>query len=144
MEVPLTDLQGKGNFSIRSFAGKTVILQVVSDACPSCVSQLSREIGEIQRIAGVQDKSITVVALDIDQPGDRGFIAKYHDQFNFSGYTARSPEGMTLQLLNSKGPFAVDTGSIPVILICPDGHEVLLPPGFKTTDALQTFRAKEC
>jgi hypothetical protein len=144
MEVPLTDLQGKGNFSIRSFAGKTVILQVVSDACPSCVSQLSREIGEIERIPGVQDKSITVVALDIDQPGDSGFIAKYHDQFNFSGYTARSPEGMTLQLLNNKGPFAVDTGSIPVILICPDGHEVLLPPGFKTTDALQTYRAKEC
>jgi hypothetical protein len=144
MEVPLTDLQGKGNFSIRSFAGKTVMLQVVSDACPSCVSQLSREIGEIQRIPGVQDKSITVVALDIDQPGDRGFIAKYHDQVNFSGYTARSPEAMTLQLFNSMGPFAIATESIPVILICPDGHEVLLPPGFKTTDALQTFLAKEC
>lgn len=144
MEVPLTDLQGKGNFSIRSFAGKTVILLVVSDACPSCVIQLSREIDEIERIPGVQDKSITVVALDIDQPGDSGFIAKYHDQFNFSGYTARSPEGMTLHLLQSLGPFAIDTESIPVILICPDGHEVLLPPGFKTMDALETILAKEC
>jgi hypothetical protein len=144
MEVPLTDLQGKGNFSIMSFAGNTVIVQVVSDACPSCVSQLSRELSEIERLAGVQDKSITVVALDIDPPGDRGFIAKYNDQFNFSGYTARSPEDMTLHLLHSLGPFAVDTESIPVILICPDGHEILLPPGFKTADALQTIRAKEC
>ena len=144
MEIPLTDLQGKGNFNIRSFAGKTVILLVVSDACPSCVSQLSREIGEIERLAGVQDKSITVVVMDIDPPGDPGFIAKYHDQFNFSGYTARTPEDMPLHLLHSLGPFAVDTGSIPVILICPDGHEVLLPPGFKTTDALETLRATEC
>jgi hypothetical protein len=144
MEVPLTDLQGKGNFSIRSFAGKTVILLVVSDACPSCISQLSREIGEIGRLAGVQDKSIIVVILDIDPPGDPGFVAKYHDQFNFSGYTARSPEDMPLHLLHSLGPFAVDTESIPVILVCPDGEEVLLPPGFKTTDTLETLRITEC
>jgi hypothetical protein len=144
MEVPLADLQGKENFSIRSFAGKTVMLLVVSDACPSCVIQLSREIDEIERIPGVQDKSITVVVLDIDPPVDPGFIAKYHDQFNFSGYTARSPEGMTLHLLQSLGPFAIDTESIPVILICPDGHEVLLPPGFKTMDALETILVKEC
>jgi hypothetical protein len=144
MEVPLNDLQGKGNFSIRSFAGKTVILLVVSDACPSCVIQLSREIDEIERIPGVQDKSITVVALDIDQPGYSGFIAKYHDQFNFSGYTARLPEDMTLHLLQSQGPFAVDTESIPVILVCPGGEAILLPPGFKTTDTLETLRATEC
>ena len=144
MEVPLTDLQGKGNFSIRSFAGKTVILMVVSDACPSCVSQLSREIDEIERLPGVQDKGITVIALDIDPPGDPGFIAKYHDQFNFSGYTARSSDDMTLQLLHSLGPFAVSTESIPVILICPEGNEILLSPGFKTTDALETILVKEC
>jgi len=144
MEVPLSDLQGKGNFSIRSFTGKTMLLLVVSDACPSCVNQLTREIGEIERLAGVQDKSITVVVLDIDPPVDPGFIAKYHDQVNFSGYTARSPEDMTLHLLHSLGPFAVDSESIPVILICPDGHEILLPPGFKTADALETLRATEC
>ena len=144
IDSPLEDLQGKGNFSIRSFAGKSVILLVVSDACPSCVVQLSREIGEIERLSGVQDKSITFVALDIDPPGDPGFIAKYHDQFSFSGYTARSPEAMTLKLLRDLGPFAIDTEVIPVILICPDGHGVLLPPGFKPADALDTFRTQEC
>jgi hypothetical protein len=144
MDVPLTDLQGKGNFSLRSFAGKSVVLLVVSDACPACISQLSREIGEIERLARVQDGSIAFIALDIDPPGGPGFIAKYHDQFNFTGYTARSPEEMTLQLLQSLGPFAIDTEVIPVILICPDGHEVLLPPGFKPTEVLETLRAKEC
>jgi hypothetical protein len=144
MDVPLTDLQGKGNFSIRSFAGKTVILQVVSDACPSCVNQLSREIGEIARLSGKQDKNFTVIILDIDPPVDSGFIAKYHDQINFSGYTTRSPEDMTLHLLQSLGPFAIDTESTPVILICPGGKTVLLPPGFKTTDTLERFRVTEC
>jgi hypothetical protein len=144
MDVPLTDLQGKGNFSIRSFTGNTVILQVVSDACPSCVNQLIREIGEIERLSGIQDKNFTVIILDIDPPVDSGFIAKYHDQVNFSGYTARSPEDMTLHLLQSLGPFAIDTESNPVILICPGGKTVLLPPGFKTTDTLERFRLTEC
>jgi cytochrome oxidase Cu insertion factor (SCO1/SenC/PrrC family) len=144
MDVPLTDLQGKGNFSLRSFTGKSVILLVVSDACPTCVSQLNREIGEIERLARVQDGSIAFVALDIDPPGDPGFIAKYHDQFNFTGYTARSPEEMTLQLLQNLGPFAIDTEVIPLILICQDGHVVLLPPGYTSTEKLDTLYTKEC
>ena len=142
-EVSLTELQGKGNFSIGSFAGKSVILLVVSDACPTCVSQLSREIGEIELLPGVKDKSIVFVVLDIDPPADQGFIAKY-DQSDFTGFTARSSEDMTLQLLHSLGPFAIDTEVIPVILICPDGHDVLLPPGFKSTDKLDTLHIQEC
>ena len=144
IDSPLEDLQGKGNFSIGSFAGKSVILLVVSDACPSCVIQLSREIGEIERLAGVQDRSITFVALDIDPPGNPGFIEKYHDQFSFSGYTARSSEAMTLKLLRDLGPFAIDTEVIPVILVCPGGDRILLPPGFKPTDTLNTLHTKEC
>ena len=144
MDVPLTDLQGKGNFSPGSFAGKSVVLLVVSDACPACVSQLSREIGEIEGLARVQDGSIVFVALDLDPTGDPGFITKYHDQFNFTGYTARSSEEMTLKLFRELGPFAIDTEAIPVILICPDRHEVLLPPGFKPTDKLDTRYTQEC
>lgn len=142
MDIPLTDLQGKGNFSIGSFTGRSVILPVVSDACPSCVRQLSWQIGEIERLDGVQDKSITVLVLDIDPPGDPGFIAKYHD--NFTGYTARSSDDMTLHLLRDFGVFAVDTATNPVVLICPDGHAVLLPPGPKAADSIETFRTKEC
>ena len=131
MEVPLTDLQGKGNFSIRSFAGKSVILLVVSDACPSCVVQLSREIDEIERVGEVQNRSITFVVLDIDPPGDQGFIVKYHDRFNFTGYTARSSEIMTLKLLKDLGPLAIDTEVVPVVLICPDGQRGPPPARFK-------------
>ncbi len=76
MDVPLTDLQGKGNFSLGSFAGKSVVFLVVSDACPACVSQLSREIGEIEGLARVQDGSIAFVALDLDPPGGSGFYRK--------------------------------------------------------------------
>jgi len=93
----------------------------------------------------VQDRSIAVVVLDIDPAGDPGFIAEYyHDNFNFSGYTAHSSEDMTLKLLKDLGPFAIDTETIPVVLICPDGHEVLLPPGFKPTGTLETLRTQEC
>lgn len=142
--MPLADLQGKGNFSIRSFEGRAVLLPVVSDACPSCVRQLSWQLGEIEKLDSVQDKSITVIALDIDPPGDPGFISKHHDQFNFTGYTARSSDAMTLQLLHNFGVFAVDTHANPVILICSDGHPILLPPGPKDSSSLETFRIKEC
>jgi hypothetical protein len=120
-------------------------MMVVSDACPACISQLSREIGEIERLSGVQDKSIAVVVLDIDPMVDPGFIEKhYRDQPGFSGYTAHSPEDLTLKLLRDLGPFAIDTEVIPVILICPDGRGVLLPPGFKSTGTLDTLRTEEC
>lgn len=138
------DLQGKGIFSLRSFGVKPVILLVVSDSCPSCINLLSREIGEIGQLPAVQDGTIPFVVLDIDPPGDPGYIAKYHSQSSFTGYTARASPAMTLQILNGLGPFAIDPQTVPVILICPGGHEVLLPPGFKSAGAFAQLRENEC
>ena len=144
IDTSLEDLQGKGNFSIGSFAGKSVIVSLYRMHAQPASFSAYREIGEIERLAGVQDRSITFVALDIDPPGNPGFIEKYHDQFSFSGYTARSSEAMTLKLLRDLGPFAIDTEVIPVILVCPGGDRILLPPGFKPTETLNTLHTKEC
>ncbi|HET6581199.1 MAG TPA: hypothetical protein VFG36_04890 [Methanoregula sp.] len=142
--MPLSDLRGKGNFSVRSFAGRPLLLPVLSDACPSCVLQLSWQIREIEQLGGVKDGNITVIALDIDPPGDPGFISKHQDQFSFSGYTTRLPDDRILELLRTFGVFAVDTNTNPVILICPGGKAVLLPPGPKDSGSLETLMTKEC
>ena len=143
-DIPLTDLQGKGNFSIASFAGKPVILPVVSDSCPPCVLLLSRQLREIDLLPGVQNGTIIVVALDLDPPLGPGFIVNYHDQFNFTGYSARSSPEMTNRLFDMYGIFAVETDAVPVILLCPDGRALLLPSGVKSAENLTTTIGQEC
>ena len=143
-EIPLTDLQGRGNFSIASLAGKPVIIPVVSDGCPSCTILLNRQLNEIDRLAGVHDGSITVVALDLDPPAGPGYITAYHDQFNFTGYSARSPPGMTSLLFDKYGLFVAEADAVPVILICPDGRDQILPPGVKVAGNLSALITRDC
>ena len=141
---PLTDLQGKGNFSVNQFTGKPVLVPVLSEDCPTCIILLSRQLAEIGHLPGVQEGKIMVVALDLAPVGSAGFIEKHHDEFNFTGFTARSPDALSQNLLHTFGPFAVDTDAVPVILVCPDNHDLLLPAGVKTAEALNATLAKEC
>ena len=143
-DIRLTDLQGKGNFSITSFAGKTVLISVVSDSCPPCIVLLGRQLNEIDRLPGVRDGTIAAVALDLDPPLGPGFIANYHDLFNFTGYSARSSPDMTNRLFDTYGLFVVESDAAPVILVCPDGHAQLLPAGVKNAEVLATSIQQEC
>jgi hypothetical protein len=143
-EIPLSDLQGRGNFSIASLAGKTVIIPVVSDGCPTCTILLNQQLNEIDRLAGVHDGSITVIALDLDPPVGPGYIAGYHDRFNFTGYSARSPPEMTSRLFDTYGLFVAEADAVPVILVCPDGHDQLLPPGVKPAGNISAMIAQDC
>lgn len=141
---PLTDLQGKGNFSVNQFTGTPVLVPVLSEDCPTCIVLQNRQLAEIGRLSLVQEGKITVVALDLDPAGSPGFIEKYHNEFIFTGFTAHSPDELALNLLHTFGPFAVDTDAVPVILVCPDGHDLLLPAGVKTAEALNASLVKEC
>jgi hypothetical protein len=142
-DIVLTDLQGRGNFSIGTFAGRTAIVQVVSDSCPSCIVQLRREIGEIAGSSLENTGGVVVVALDLDPADGPGFIARYGGG-NFTGYSARSPPELTLGLFHRFGPFAINPETIPVILVCPDGTGLLLPPGLKTSATVNQTIAKVC
>lgn len=141
---PLTDLQGKGNFSVNQFTGRPVLVPVLSEDCPTCIVLLGRQLAEIGRLPKVQEGKIMVVALDLDPSGSAGFIEKHHNEFNFTGFTARSPDTLTQNLFRTFGPFAVDTDAVPVILVCPDGRDLLLPAGVKTAEALNATLVKEC
>ncbi len=143
-DYSLPDLQGKGNFSVNRFAGKPVLVTVQSVACPTCIIQLIRQLEEIDRLPEVHEGKIIVVSLDIDPAGNAGFITSYHDRFNFTGYSAFSPDDLTLDLFRTFGPFAVDPATVPVILVCPDGHARLLPTGIKTAEMLNASLAQEC
>ncbi len=144
MDMPVTDMKGECTLSIRKFSGKTVIVPVLSDSCSSCFVLLTRQLDEIDRLPALHKGEIVIVALDIDSPTGPGFIASYHDTPAFSGYSARSPEEMTLDIFHRFGPFAIDTATVPVILVCPDGHALLLPPGVKTAEMLDALIGKEC
>jgi hypothetical protein len=142
--MQLADLQGRGNISISGFSGKTVIIPVVSVSCSSCIVQLVRQLEEIDRFAKGNPGQMVVVSLDIDPDSGPGFITSYGTTQNLAGYAVRSPPEMTMQVFRRFGPFAVDTQTIPVILVCPDGHDLLLPPGLKTAGMLNETITREC
>ena len=143
-DYPLTDVTGKGNFSVSSFPRVTVLVPVLSASCPACTILLNQQLNEIDLLNKNRNGSVVVVALDIDPASWPDYITSYHSQFNFSGYRARSPVELTLTLFNTYGPFAIDPTSVPVILVCPDGHDLLLPAGVKTAATLDTLLTKEC
>ena len=143
-EIAISDLQGRGNFSVSSLVGKTVIVPVVSVSCPECIVQLQKQLVEIDRLEKGSPGRITIVSLDVDPDIGPGFMVAYGDPVHFTGYSARSPPEMTLALLHRFGPFAIDTETIPVLLVCPDGHDLLLPAGVKTAESLNETIAREC
>jgi hypothetical protein len=143
-EMPLSDLRGRGNFSISGFSGSTVIVPVFSVSCPSCIPLLRRQIDEAGHLATEDPGRIIVVALDTDPDTGPDFLTAYGSQAAFTGYLARSPEAMNLDLFQRFGPFALDTTTVPVILVCPDGHDLLLPPGIKIAEDLNETLAREC
>ena len=141
---PLADQGGRGNFSISGFAGSAVLVSVVSVSCPSCIPQLRRQVDEAGRLAVQGSGHILVVVLDLDPGPGPGFLDTYGNRDEFHGYSARSPEGMTQAIFDRFGPFSVDTTAVPVILVCPDGRDLLLPPGLKTAESLKAILAREC
>lgn len=143
-DLPLSDLFGRGNFSIGMLADKPVLVPVDSVSCPSCIVQLRSQLDEIARLDRHHPGRIAVVSLDLDTDPGPGFMAAYGDPENFTGWSARSPPDLTLALLHRFGPFAIDTGTVPVILACPDRHDLLLPTGVKTAESLNETIAREC
>jgi cytochrome oxidase Cu insertion factor (SCO1/SenC/PrrC family) len=143
-QTALTDLHGRGNFSIGTFAGKTVLISPVSVSCPACIVQLQRQLYESGRLEQQHPDRIKIVSLDLDPDTGPGFMAAYGDAANFTGYSARSPQALTLAILHRFGPFAIDTETIPVILVCPDGRDQLLPTGVKAAEDLNETISREC
>jgi len=143
-DTPLTDLAGRGNFTISGFAGTPVIVPVVSVACATCIPLLNRQVKEARRAAGPAGNRTELVVLDLDTPGGPDFLAAYGGRQEFTGWSARAPEAMALQVFNRFGPFSIDTQAVPVILVCPDGRDLLLPPGLKTADKIRESIGTEC
>ncbi len=124
-DIPLTDLRGHGIFTIGALSERPVLVAIVSESCPSCVILLRRQLEEIDGIPGVQNNTITAVALDLDPAFGPGFVTAQNAAF--TGRTARAPETLSLQLLQELGPFAVDPTQVPVILVCPGRDAVSFP-----------------
>jgi hypothetical protein len=143
-DTPLTDLGGRGNFTISGFAGTTVIVPLVSVSCATCLPQLNRQIDEAGNIARHGSNRTEVIVLDMDPAAGPDFLSAYGGRKTFTGWSARVPLDMVSQIFRRFGPFAVDTQAIPVILVCPDGRDLLFPPGLKTAGDLDRAIAAEC
>jgi len=60
---PLTDLQGKGTFSVNQFGGKPVLVPVLSEDCPACIILQSQQLAEIDRLSK-RDREALIRTID--------------------------------------------------------------------------------
>jgi hypothetical protein len=117
---------------------------MVSVSCATCIPQLNRQIDEAGNSTRHGAYRTEVIVLDMDPAAGPDFLSAYGGRKTFAGWSARVPPDTVSQIFRRFGPFAIDTQAIPVILVCPDGRDLLLPPGLKTAGDLDRAIAAEC
>jgi hypothetical protein len=92
---------------------------------------------EITRLHDSGEVPFVMIGLDIDPNGDPESLRGYTERQGYYGLYARSPQEMTIRLVDRFGQGILAPSQAPLILICPDGSASLLPPGIKTADYLE-------
>ncbi|NTU99650.1 MAG: redoxin family protein [Methanoregulaceae archaeon] len=131
--VNLTDVRSGSEFNLSSFPDQPVLVQTFTLTCPVCMQQQK----EITRLHESGKVSFVMVGLDIDPNGDEASLLAYTDKHGYYGLYARSPQEMTVLLVNRFGTGILAPAQAPLILICPDGSALLFPPGIKPAEYLE-------
>jgi hypothetical protein len=133
MTIELTDISSGSGFTLSSFPDRPVLVQTFTLTCPVCMQQQK----EITRLHDGGEVPFVMVGLDIDPNGDPESLRGYTERQGYYGLYARSPQEMTVLLVDRFGQGILAPSQAPLIMICPDGSASLLPPGIKTADYLK-------
>ncbi|MDD1715290.1 MAG: redoxin family protein [Methanoregulaceae archaeon] len=131
--IELTDIGSGSAFTLSSFPDRPVLIQTFTLTCPVCMQQQK----EITRLHESGKVPFVMVGLDIDPNGDTESLRAYTEKQGYYGLYARSPQEMTIRLVDRFGQGILAPSQAPLILICPGGSASLLPPGIKTADYLE-------
>lgn len=130
--VPLTDVRSGETFTLDSFAGQVVIMEMMAVWCPFCDQQQA----EIKKAIDQLGEGVVGVSIDVD-PGETAEIVTAHaNDLNLPWHFALAGPELSGQLRQAYGPQVVTPPATPVIIIGPDGTAQLTPNGIKNADRL--------
>lgn len=140
MDIELTDVATGQKFRISDFKGKPVLIESFAVWCPTCTEQ-QKQTRELKSRVGDE---VVHISLDTDPNEDEAAVRKHIEENGFFWYYAVSPIELTRALIDDFGNKIVFAPGVPMVLICPDQSNRLLPGGVKSPDDMLSEIEKGC
>jgi thiol-disulfide isomerase/thioredoxin len=141
MDVPawftaeLTDVSTGETFSIADYKGKVVLVEMMAQWCPTCLSQ-AKQVTELHSLLGESAEFVSV-SLDIDPNEDAATLKTYVERNGFSWMFAVAPAEVSREIGNLYGSQYLNPPSAPILLVDQDGNTHLLDYGLKSAQELK-------
>lgn len=141
MDVPawftteLTEVTTGETFSIVIYKGKVVLVEMMAQWCPTCLSQ-AKQVKELHSMLGESAEFVSV-SLDIDPNEDAATLKTYVERNGFSWMFAVAPAEVSREIGNLYGSQYLNPPSAPILLVDRDGNTHLLDYGLKSAQELK-------
>jgi cytochrome oxidase Cu insertion factor (SCO1/SenC/PrrC family) len=131
----LTDVSTGETFSIADYKGKVVLVEMMAQWCPTCLSQ-AKQVTELHSMLGESAEFVSV-SLDIDPNEDAATLKTYVERNGFSWMFAVAPAEVSREIGNLYGSQYLNPPSAPILLVDRDGNTHLLDYGLKSAEELK-------
>jgi cytochrome oxidase Cu insertion factor (SCO1/SenC/PrrC family) len=140
MDMELTDVATGQKFRISEFKGTPVLVESFAVWCPTCTEQ-QKQTRELKNRVGDE---VVHVSLDTDPNEDEVAVRTHIEENSFDWYYAVSPIELTRALIDDFGNKIIFAPGVPMVLICPDQSNRLLPGGIKSPDDMLSEIEEGC
>jgi cytochrome oxidase Cu insertion factor (SCO1/SenC/PrrC family) len=121
-------------FTINDLKGKVVLVEMMAQWCPTCLSQ-EKQVKDLHTQLGMRDDLI-IVGLDIDPHEDGVTLKSYQAKYGFNWTFAVAPAEVAREISNLYGAQFLNPPSTPMLIIDRNGEVHPLPFGVKTSEEL--------
>lgn len=135
MKTDLVDVNSGKTFTIDSFKGKVILVEMFAIWCPTCLRQ-QKEVMALYDNLGMSE-DLVLVGLDVDPNEDAAAVKEYTGKHGFSWYYAVAPVDVAREIGNLYGSQFLNPPSAPILLIDRDGKVVPLETGLKNVEKLK-------
>ncbi|MBE0479366.1 MAG: redoxin domain-containing protein [Dehalococcoidia bacterium] len=131
-DVELTDVRTEETFKISKFAGKPVVIEMMTTTCHICEDQM-KQIAKAYEQAG---EDVVFISLNLDSSVSDEALREHMESMGFDWFAATLSRDQVRSLEAEFGPHIVNLAASPVIILDPWQDAHMLKPGMKTADQL--------
>ena len=137
LSIPFENVRTNEMMSFADFAGKRVVVEVVSIWCSNCLWQQQQAAQALAQLGENVPAAYISLDLDIAHPNDDAqTVANFEDYKPFSWTFAISNETLTRALIDQFGYNVLNAPITPIFVINPDGTASRLHTGDLSVDEL--------
>lgn len=134
----MTDVNSGETFTMKQFAGKVVLVEMMATWCPTCqgeMSQVKRLIAD--ETAAGHGSDLVAISLDVDPNEDATILKKYAAQNGFGWRVAVAPTSVVRFLTEHYDQAYMNPPLQPMLFIDREGGVYGLPTGVKSAESLR-------